>query len=353
MFEDKIKSKNKLQKRNRRNTNDSVKRKNIFQLIEPVNKKLPLITNKINDPFAFAENLLAFLKEKHFEELEKLSFNPDIDDINILASKLANLAIDLGYTIVFEEEKDITNDIRILYPIRRQDFLLYVFEFCWIDDIVSEELKIGYANLLNVISDYAHLNVFEYHYQTPEDNCFDSEFQWQLEEDMFYDDNNELDEGRLQEANEDVENELKRLRELKEKFTEYIHKPFSIFQDYNPTNDHEIAFKEFLLKGLKLHYSVINKFMPDNDVYEEGGVSFNESMLLFFNCAEGVEAQWMENLNERSNNGWADPMGWYSISDGKVKNMTSKEDIDQLFENFQYFIDLYDKHLNNIKKWNI
>ena len=353
MLEHKIKSKNKLQKRNHTNANDSVKRKNIFQLIEPVNKKLPLANEKINDLFAFTENLISFLQQKHSKELSDLSFNPELDDIRILAAKLINLAIDLNYTIVFEENSDITDDIRILYPIKRHDFLLYILEFCWIDDIVSEELKIGYANLLNVFSKHASLNVFEYNYQEPEDNCFDEEFQWQSEEEMFCDEKGELDEGQYQEALETVEDELERLRGLKQKFTDYISKPFSIFLDYNPTNEHEIAFKEFLLKGLKLDYGVINKFMPNNDASEDRGVPFDESLLVFFNCNEGVEAQWMENLNERSGNGWADPTGWYLVSDGKVKNMTSEEDINQLFENFQYIIDLYDKHLNKMKQWNI
>jgi hypothetical protein len=351
MSEHKVKPKNKLQKRNHTNPNGILKRKNIFQLVESINKKLPLANEKIKDLLAFSENLISFLQEKHSKELSKLSFNPELDNVQILTAKLINLAIDLNYTIVFDDEYG-SNRIRILYPIKRHEFLLYLLEFCWIDDIKSEELKIGYTHLLDILSQHAYLNVLEHDYQEPEDNCFDSEFQWQCEEDMYYDDKGILDEGQLQEASKIVQENLQRLRCLKEKFLEYKFKPFSIFLDYSPTNEHEIAFKEFLLKGLKLDYGIMNKFMPDNNVYEDGGVGFDQSLLLFFDCSEGVEAQWMENFNENSNNGWADPMGWYSVSNGKVKNMTSEEDINEMYENFQYIIDLYEKHLNKMKQWN-
>lgn len=352
MSEDKIKSKNKLQKRNHRSKDDSIKRKNIFQLIEPINKKLPLITEKIIDLFAFAENLISFFQEKHPEDLLELSFNPELDDIRILAARLSNLAIDLGYTIVFDKEYG-GNAIKILYSIRRHEFLLYVIEFNWIDEINSEELKIGYANLLHHFGKQAYINVLQYDYEEPEDNCFDAEFQWRLEEDMYCDEQGDLDEGQLQEACDDVQEQLKRLRDLKAKWFQYKSKPFSVFLDYNPINQHEIAFKNFILEGLKIDFTIMQKFMPDNNIYDDGGVSFEQSLLVFFDCSEGIEEEWMMNFQENSNNEWADPMGWYSVSKGKVENMTTQKDINTMYNNFQYLTDLFDKHLNKLKEWNI
>lgn len=352
MSKHQIKPANNLPKRNHKNKNGTQQRKNIFQLIEPINKKIPLIDKGIKDPLAFADNLITFLQDKHPEELFKLSFNSIDHNLKFLIGSLIETITNLEYTIVFEED-DENETTRILYDIKSNtEYTWYLMEVSWLDEITAPEMKIGYCYLLDKIGNQAHLNVLLYDYKKHDDNCFESEFDMKLEEEQYLSDEFEqkVDEGQVQEAEEEVEEELKRLREWKEKFLEYKSLPYSTFIDYEPKDEQERSFKEYIIKGMQLDFGVIYNFMPNQDVYDDGGVSFEESILIFFDASKGVEEYWFEGMNERGNNGCAEPAGWYGVSKGKVTNYTPEEDIITLKKCFQYLVGLYDDHLNKLRK---
>lgn len=350
MSKNQINTDNELQKRNHTNTNGAQQRKNIFQLIEPLNKNLSLVDKEIKNQFVFAENLITFLKNKHPKELSKLSFNKKHDDINILIGRLTEIIIDLNYTIVFDNEGD-SESIRILYPVGENDFMWYLLEFSWIDEIESEELKIGYCYLMDHIGEQAYINVLKYDYIKSDDNCFESEFDMILEQENYLSEDNdqEVDEGQLQEAEERVQEDLQKYRKWKEKFLKYKDN-LNVFLQYNPKNENEEAFKNHIIKGLNLDYSVILNFMPIEDIENDGGTCFAESILLFFDCSEGVEEEYFEGMQENANNGACGAAGWYVVDKGKVESKTSEEDIKNLKECFQYIVELYDNHLIKLKK---
>ena len=351
MSKHKVKPANKLPKRNGKNKYDLAQRKNIFQLTENLFKEIPLANENIKDKFAYTEKLILFLNEKHPEELFKEQFNPEMDTIQTLAGRLSNLVISLGYTIVFEEANEDT--IRILFPIKKQDFLLYILDYSWINDIQSEELRIGYVHLLKHIGQFAYINSEQYSYLETDDNCFEQTFDFMQDECHYLDEEGKIDEGIQQEVEENAEEELKRMRQWKERVDEYLNKDYQLFLDYNSTNINEQNFKEFIQKGMLLDYSIITDFMPSCDCWNDGGVSFEESLIIFFDSGMGVEEKWLEEHNEYACNEWADPTGWYSVSSTEIKLKTTDEQINQLFDNFQYLIDLFDNHLNQIKKWNL
>lgn len=351
MSKHQIKPKSKLQTGNHTNPDVVEQRKNIFQLIEPINKTRSSISTEIRNKFDFAENLITFLQEKHPEELSKLSFDPEYSDINTLISELIKPIIDLGYKIVFDDEAGDTA-IKILYSLDYDEWMWYLFEYSWVDEIPSEELKIGFTHLMNHIAENCYVNVFKYDYFETDDNAFESEFDMLIERELYLDDEDNVDEGQVQEAQEEAAGELNRLRGWKEKFLNYYHQPLSKFLEYNPESEHQKAFKKFIIKGMNLDYQNIFKFMPWEDVINNGGLSFDASLLMAFDVSAGVEEQFFEALNEDANNGNSSPAGWYSVNNGEVQNMTTPEDIQELKENFQYIIDLYENHLNKMKEWN-
>ena len=348
MSKNKINTRNKISKRNRTNTNGTQQTKNIFQLIEDVPKTIHISYRHIDNHISFAENLILFLQKTHPKELYKLSFNPESQNINDLIGELSNTIIDLRYQIVFENDCE---GLKILYPIWEMDFMWYIVEYSWMDIIHAEELKIGYTHLVQRISEASFFDITKEDFDDTDECMFCHEFDMIVCEYNCFDDNDKFDPGMLQEREEEAYAEKHRLQTWKEKFLEYKAKDINHFYNYKPKNDEEKRLFEYIWKGLNLDFTKNLKFMNDSNIDEDGGYGFDQSIYIGFDISEGVEEGFFESVQENANNsGASNPSGWYFVSDGKVKNMTSEQDIKDLKENFQYLEDLYSKCLNLIKR---
>lgn len=318
--------------------NGVVQTKNIFQLIEPIPKKIYSASGiKTKYEFLFTEYLILFLQQIHPEELEKLSFNPEIDTFNTLLSKLIEVVTDLKYKIVYNEEDETEEEfqLRILYDIKAPEWLWYLLEVCYIKKIVSEELKIGFAHFINYIREFCPHDALYGEYEDMNDNPYDMEFEM-------------LEENEDEESEYDIHSELERLRELKKDFNFYAEQDWEIFLNYEPKNELEKEFKEFLQEIITLDYSLAQKFVPNCNVYNDGGVDFSETLCLYFDISEGIEESHYIMQNEQANNGYSEPMGWYKIHNREIKNITTQEDIDQLNYNYKMICRLYDDFLNKM-----
>jgi hypothetical protein len=354
MGQDKKTARNRISKRNTTSSNAVKQRKNIFQLVkgDSIYKALPEIHSQIRDKFIFAENLISFLKEKHNEELESLSFNPIKDDINTLINSLINTIIRLGYIIVFDNYNQDNTDLKILYSIGDMEFMWYLIEYKKINNIESEEIRIGFTYLLDRIATQteAYPDVFQYEYFQEDDNCFQGEFEMLFDEERFADEEDNIDEGMLQEMQEEKKEELARLRKWKDLYTLYFYQSYDRFLEYVPKNKDEEEFKEFIIKGMAIDYSIPNKFMDGEDISSDGGISFSQNTMVSFDFSQGVEEQWFEMMEEYGYNGSSQPVGWYEVSKEGVVNKTSQQDITDLKAIYQYILDLYENHLNKLEK---
>lgn len=340
--------KDKLQKRNRTNTNDSLQKKNIFQLIKPINKQIKYVDINTQDVFLMAENLIAFLELQHPEELKKLKFNKEQDSIHSLIALLVLTITNLKYTIVYDSENINNSEIRILYEISYGEWFWYIFNTDIINKIPTEELKIGYAYFIKHLSQFAYHSAINSDYTSTDDTEYSMEFEMIESEERAYNEDGDYDEGMQQSVDEEVYLKLHRLQEMKMNFDKYLVEPLNTFLEYKPDDDSHKQYQHLLKQGLLIDFSIKNKFMPDCDVYD-GGIGFDQSLLVYFDSEEdGVEKEHFGYMQENSNQGVSNPMGWFSIENGTVENKTSKEDIEDLNFSFKYLSTIYDEFLNKI-----
>ena len=100
---------------------------------------------------------------------------------------------------------------------------------------------------------------------------------------MFFEIAEQEIEDDIDENYECIQQYLQELRNDKEKFCEYYSKPFEDFLNYNPKTDLEKGFKAHLIKGLEIDFSIVNTFMPDQDIYDDGGIGFDMSFMIYMN----------------------------------------------------------------------
>lgn len=338
-----------LQKRNHTKSNGSIQKKNIFQLIEPINKKLKSVDVKTEKALVLAEDLILFLQTYHPEELNKLHFSEN-DSANNLIVSLIETIIDLKYKIVYNDDNEKDNVTRILYEINFGEWKWSLFDVVMIDKIQSEELKVGYIHFLKVLSPSCYHDATRSDYMNIDDTEYGMDFEMMESEERAYDEEGNYDEGMAQEVNEEVNVELYRLRILKEKFDSYAIQPIDTFMNYIPKNDFEKEFKEFLIKLIGLNYAIINKFHPSENVYNDGGMSFEDSLLIYLDSEIeiGVEVDHFSYMNESANNGVAEPMGWYSIENGIIEQKTTEQDAKDLFHVLHCLEEIYHKFLNKL-----
>lgn len=348
MSKDKTKSENKLQRRNPTNTNGSIQKKNIFQLIAPINKQRKKVDIKEQDIFLFAENLISFLQLQHPEELDKLKFSEN-NTVNDLITSLVKTITDLKYIVVYNDDSDTDDMIRILYDIQVGEWKWYLFDTIMIDKIPVEELKIGYAHFLNTLSPYSSHSAIRSEYENTDDTEYEYVFEYMFSEEMTYDENGDHDEGMAQEQFENVRKELSQLRKLKQNFNNYSVEPIEKFIKYIPQNDFEKEFQLFLIKLIGIDYDILNKFHPGSNVYDDGGVDYSDNLLIYFDSDDGnIEEQHFRDMNNNANNGVSEPMGWYSIKKGIVKRETSEQDVETFFNTLHSLEELYHKFLNKL-----
>lgn len=349
MSKDNKKPRNNLQKRNYTNTNGPIQKKNIFQLIEPINKIREIVDIKPQNPLVFAENIISFLQIHHPEELNKLQFSENDSAIDLVVA-LVKITIDLKYKIVYNDDNKEDQCIRILYNINFGEWKWYLFDTVIIEKIPNEELKIGYAYFLKAFSAYCWHDATRSDYTNAEDTEYEMEFEMLGSDERAYDDDGQFDEGLAQELDEDLNKELYRLRILKEKFNIYAMAPYEQFTCYIPKNDFEKEFKEFLIQLIDLDYSVVGKFFPSENVYDDGGVSFEDSFLIYLDSEikVGTEEEHFRSMNENANNGVSEPMGWYSIENGIIEQKTTEQDAKDFFHVLHCLEKIYHKFLNKL-----
>lgn len=348
-------SKNKKQprknvhQRNYTKSNGTVQKKNIFQLIAPINKIRELVNIKPKNYLVIADNMISFLQSNHPDELNKLHFSEN-DTVNDLVIALSKMIIDLKYKIVYNDDNDDDQVLRILYDINPGEWKWYVFDTVIMDKIPSEELKIGYAHFLKNLSPECWHDATRSDYTNVDDTEYESDFEIMESDERAYDEDGNFDEGMAQEVNENVSKELYRLRILKEKFNVYATDDYERFTSYIPKNDFEKEFQSFLIKLIEMDYSVLNKFFPSENIYDDGGVNFSDNILIYLDTEieVGVEDDHFRYMNESANNGVSEPMGWYSINNGVVEQQTSEQDIKDLFQVLDSFEQIYHQFLNEL-----
>lgn len=338
-----------LQKRNSANANDPIQKKNIFQLIAPINKTRQSVDIEKQNPLLFAENLISFLQTYHPEELQKFKFSEN-DSVYDLIILLVEIIIDLKYKIVFNDDNIEDAAIKILYDIHPGEWKWYLFDTVIMDKMPSEELKIGYAYFLKHFGHSCWHDATRSDYTNSGDTEYEMEFEIMESDERAYDEDGEFDEGMAQEADEETNLELYRLRSLKEKYNIYATADYKKFTDYIPKNDFEKEFKAALIELTALDYLTISKFYPSENIYDDGGVSFEDSLLIYLDSdiEVGVEQQHFSDMNENTNNGVSEPMGWYSIENGIIEKKTSEQDVKDLFYIRHSLEEIYHKFLNEL-----
>lgn len=338
-----------VQKRNHTKSNGPIQKKNIFQLIAPINKIKQSAEIENQNPLVFAENLISFLQTYHPEELHKFQFSEDNSIYDLIVS-LSQTILDLNYKIVFNDNNEKDQALRILYNINFGEWKWYLFDTIIIDKIPSEELKIGYAYFLKRFGEFCWHDATRSDYTNAEDTEYEMEFEMLRSDERAYDDDGQFDEGLAQELDEDLNKELYRLRILKEKFNIYAMAPYEQFTCYVPKNDFEKEFKEFLIQLIGLDYSVVGKFFPSVNVYDDGGVSFEDSFLIYLDSEieVGIEENHFRYINESAGNGVSEPMGWYSIENGIIEQKTTEQDVKDLSHTLHCLEEIYHKFLNKL-----
>ena len=349
MSEHKKITKNKLQRRNSNNSNDSFKKKNIFQLITPINKIRKSVNITKKNKILFAENIICFLKEYHLEELLKVNFDENIDNIETLICSLTSILLDLNYTLLHDDNDNNDCDIKILYDIDVGDWVWNLFDVIVIDKIPVKEFQIAFAYFLKNLSIHCYHSAIDSSYNNQDSTEYDSYFEMIEDEESCYNDNDEFDEGIYEEKQNSSHEELNRLRLLKEKFDSYLLEPYELFINYVPKNDFEIKSKQLLIELINLDYSIIRKFIPDEEVHNDNGVHFYENFIIYLDSeTKGVESEHFNHMNENANNGISNPAGFFSVENTVVKNETTKEDIEYFKTFLKYFHRIYDDFLNKL-----
>jgi len=269
--------------------------------------------------------------------------------LNKLLGLLAKTIIDLKYIIVYSEEDKTNNDLRILYEIPHKEFMWYYFDTKTIDDIEAEELKIGFAHFLYHFGKSCEHNALDSDYENTVDNPYEMQFEMLSDEEIAFDENDEFDEEHYEKISDKANEELQTLRVLKEKFNFYNQKPLELFLDYEPKNDLEKGFKECLIEGLDIPFrDIMVQFMPDEDIYNDGGIGFDMNFVLYLDPENEFEKEHFTYMNENANNGISNPCGWYSVSEGILEQMTSDEDAKNLFYIQCYLENIYTQFLNKM-----
>lgn len=343
------KTRKNIYQRNNTKSNGAVQKKNIFQLIQPINKIRELVNIKSQNPLVFAENMIVFLDTYHQEELNKLQFSEN-DCVNDLVVSLTQIILDLKYKIVYNDQNKEDQVLRILYDIKFGEWKWYIFDVITIDKIPCEELKIGYIHFLKALSPFCWHDATRSDYMNVDDTEYEMEFEMMGTEERSYNDEGKYDEGMAQEAEEEMNQELYRLRILKEKFDTYAIEPYERFVQYIPKNDMEKEFQSFLIKLIELDYSPIGKFFPSENIYDDGGIEFSDNILIYLDTEieVGVESSHFSDMNDNANNGVSEPMGWYAIENGIVEQKTSEQDVQDLFHALDCFEKIYHNFLNKL-----
>lgn len=335
-----------IQKRNHQKKDGSVKRKNIFQLVKPLEKSTVTYLDITNDHFTieFAENLLFFLEKKYPKHLKKLVFS-DTDSVTDLISSLLEVYEHLNLIVKFSSDDFSKSSVKVLYPIEF-DFVWHLFEFRDIDYLKAPEMKLGFALLLEKYSKTCLHEPLSSKFEDIHDNPYAGELEYcetiiDENEDAGYD-----PEENLPWNNDE---EMEYFRKQRAEYKEILKQPKSFFFDYVPKSKKEMDFKKFIAKGIQdIKFDSINSFL-DNEPVE--CTSFRESFIILFSLDSClVESSYYENINMTADNGVTSPCGYFEVSEGKIKNMTPKSKIQEFKDASQYVYDFYKLHFNQLTK---
>lgn len=349
MFKHKIRSKKQLPKFGRTKKDAIQPRVNIFELIDALPKKVEsfLPFNDYQENILFAENCLTFLQYHNKEILQNVSFKINEDTIETFTGRLVGFITSLGYTIGYSEEEDyhIANkgEISILFDIPFSE-MWYIVEAKYLDRIENENLKIGYAKLLENMSSVCEDSALNSDYDDEVDTPIPFILEIYLENEC-EDDDEESDHQRRFE----VEQYLEHSKGVVERYKNYKNQDIKNFYDGVVTSEKEAKLKEIIQQGLEsINFNSIHWFANNS-------LECNDDCLIryetFFRLAIDYNNQFEEeNINyleqDCNNNGYSTPSGYWLVSNGNVKLETSQENVDA-FVNCCKYIEVLTTFLTN------
>ncbi|WP_133509867.1 hypothetical protein [Flavobacterium chryseum] len=262
------------------------------------------------------------------DKLEKLEFKR-ANSIGEFTYSLTKLIIENGYTIVYDVEEFHDSEIvNFHYSNFPYEWHWYIMESKSLLQIDSNELKIGYAQLMLRFGKNTEISFIDHNYTTFEDSL--NEYETDCIQ-MFFEDGSIETDFEIFEDYEQAA--LKPFQELKAKYDYYVSLPLDNFYGYTPKNDKEKELKELIYDGLAIDFSIIHRF-PDDQMAiteDEELVSYTQSFMLICEYVSELNELMMEGLNDRANNcGVTNPVNYHTYQEGKIVNGPSIEEEKEL-----------------------
>ena len=348
-----------VSRRNRKAANYGLQKSDVFQLIEQIPKEIPYCSlfATYQNNLDFTENCLAFLEYIKPECLEDLRFDPDKHDVFSVQHTLLTKILNLGYTVELDADReDRGGYLTVLYDVPFESHTWFILEGKYIEAL-PEELKIAYAKLLHnfnsaFCSDDCGFSILEGDLSSYHNSEFSRHGEYLLSH-LYEDEEGEL--GYDDEVTKKIEERFEKehlvfYREKVELLKKYSEMDINISKNFKTEDPVLIKIKECLIKGLNYNFSVWNRFSNDCDWMEDCSVPYEGSVMLMWDMDKGAEAAMFMIANETSQNGGANPMGWYITQDGKVQPGPDEQEIkhfkevqDYLCEAATLLCDYYEK----------
>lgn len=348
MFKHKIRSKKQLPKFGRTKKDAIQPRVNIFELIDTLPKKVEsfLPFNDYQENILFAENCLTFLQYHNKEILQNVSFKINEDTIETFTGRLVGLITSLGYTIGYSEEEDyhIANkgEISILFDIPFSE-MWYIVEAKNLDRIENENLKIGFAKLLENINSVCENGALHCDYEDDTDTQIPFILEMFLENERD-DDDEESDHKRRFE----VDQYLEHSKGVVERYKKYKNQDIKNFYDGVVTSEKEAKLKEIIQQGLEsINFNSIHWFANNSLNCNDEAMIYENFFRVVIDYNNEFEEENINYLEEDcNNNGVCNPSGYWLVSNGDVKLETSQENVDA-FVNCCKYIEVLTTFLTN------
>lgn len=263
---------------------------------------------KDNSNIKYLERVILFLEYHHPDTLEKVRFDPQIDNIYTLAGFLENVFPDYPSVQEFE------NSLKINYEaVCIEDFFpIYLDDILYIKPI---ELKIGFAYFVHSLNEV--IKEFDWEKGIQKDH-FDYLFEMELYDDV-------LEDDELKELKKSIKLSTKEISKMLNKVKKYYNYDIQRFLDYNPKNPVFQSLKEILL--CLLNIDIIKAFSLECPEYSY--FPYQDCFKLQYVEGNIIQERINENIDTYAQEGVGSPISSFIVSD-VVEVIEDKEAIDEL-----------------------
>lgn len=340
MQKNRRRSKKQLPDHDRAKNNSEIKNANIYNLIKSIPSSYTYYVpySKQKDNLRFAKDLLAFIVEYYPEHIEKLSFNPMHDNLAAFNGRLVDAITHHGHKIVIEPNEPKKSTV-VLFDVQEFDASFYVLQSKYLHQIKDEGVRVGYAHLLQKLTDASFDKFLEHKFSHVEDTPMDYTFQMEMDELEHLqqeieshpddDDVKERHEWQVDHVNS-IESYLSFAAAEAENFKSYAIRDIDNFYRSRPTEPFDMGLKKILKKALKINFNTIRSF-KQYETDDNGYLPWQCFFKAIHDLNQGWEDRYIEDLENDANNcGFSTPAGYVVVKNGKVINMTPPKTISKL-----------------------